>query len=83
MALLPRDVPHTFLAQGDQAAHVLTLISPGGGEKFFVAAGEPAAGPGFPPPSPPDIERLRRVAADFGIEILGPPMGAGQTSQVA
>jgi mannose-6-phosphate isomerase-like protein (cupin superfamily) len=73
-ALLPRDVPHAFRVEGDEPAHLLTLISPGSGEGFFAAAGEPADGPDLPPPAPPDIQRLRRAAAPFGIEILGPPM---------
>jgi mannose-6-phosphate isomerase-like protein (cupin superfamily) len=73
-ALLPRDVPHAFLVEDHEPAHLLTLISPGGGEGFFAAAGEPADGPGFPPAAPPDMERLHRAAQQFGIEILGPPM---------
>jgi mannose-6-phosphate isomerase-like protein (cupin superfamily) len=73
-AFLPRDVPHTFLVEGDKQAHLLTVISPGGGEEFFALAGRPADGPGLPPPSPPDMEALQRAAAQVSIEILGPPM---------
>jgi mannose-6-phosphate isomerase-like protein (cupin superfamily) len=73
-ALLPRDVPHAFLVEGDQPARLLILISPGGGEEFFALAGQPADGPGLPPPSPPDMEALQRAAAHVSIEILGPPM---------
>ena len=73
-ALLPRDVPHAFLVEGDEPARLLILISPGGGEEFFTLAGRPADGPGLPPPSPPDMEALQRAAAQVGIEILGPPM---------
>ena len=54
---LPRDVPHTFRVEGDEDAHLLTLISPGGGERFFVDAGRPPEGPGLPPPGPPDVEQ--------------------------
>lgn len=75
-ALLPREVPHAFQVEGDEPAHLLTLISPGGGERFFVRAGRPAEGPGLPPPAPPDIPALQRAAAEFGDEILGPPLGA-------
>ena len=71
---LPRDVPHTFVVEGPGPARMLTLLSPGGGEAFFVAAGRPAGHDGFPPPGPPDIERLRQAATGFGMEILGPPM---------
>ena len=71
---LPRGVPHTFLVEGDEDAHLLTLISPGGGERFFVEAGRPPEGPGLPPPGPPDVERLKQVSAEFGAEIVGPPL---------
>ena len=35
---LPRDVPHTFVVDGAEPAHILTLLTPGGGEQFFVDA---------------------------------------------
>jgi mannose-6-phosphate isomerase-like protein (cupin superfamily) len=73
-AFFPRDVPHTFVVEGDRAAHLLTLLSPGGGERFFVEGGRPPEGEGLPPFGPPDIEKLRRASAAFGNEILGPPM---------
>ena len=71
---LPRDVPHTFVVEGDETAHLLTLISPGGGEGFFLDAGRTPEGPGLPPPSRPDVEALARVAERYGSEILGPPL---------
>src|SRR4029079_8932904 len=33
---LPRDVPHTFVVEGDAPARMLTLLTPGGGEGVFV-----------------------------------------------
>ena len=71
---LPRDVPHTFVVEGDTPARMLTLLTPGGGEGVFVAGGRPAEGDGLPPAAPPDIERLKRVALQYGSEIVGPPM---------
>jgi mannose-6-phosphate isomerase-like protein (cupin superfamily) len=71
---LPRDVPHTYVVEGDKPAHFLTLISPGGGEAFFVAAGRPAGHDGFPPVEPIDIARLQRAGEQFGAEIVGAPM---------
>jgi mannose-6-phosphate isomerase-like protein (cupin superfamily) len=71
---LPRDVPHTFVVEGEQPVRMLTLITPGGGEAFFVEAGRPAEGEGLPPMAPPDIQRLKQVGERFGDEILGPPM---------
>ncbi|MGH2927796.1 MAG: hypothetical protein ACRDL8_06300, partial [Solirubrobacteraceae bacterium] len=52
----------------------LTLVVPGGGESFFVEAGRRAEGDGLPPAGPPDVGLLKRVAARFGSEIIGPPM---------
>ena len=71
---LPRDVPHTFVVEGDKPARMLTLLTPGGGEGFFVQAGRPPEHDGLPPATPPDIPTLKRVGDLFGAEIVGPPM---------
>jgi hypothetical protein len=54
---------------------VLDVNSPAGFERFVAAAGRPAETLTLPPPpeSPPDLERLATVAAEHGIELLGPP----------
>jgi quercetin dioxygenase-like cupin family protein len=61
--LAPRDVPHTYEA-GSEGARVLVTSTPSGFERFVseVAALEEV-----------DPEILGRVAAEHGIEILGPP----------
>jgi mannose-6-phosphate isomerase-like protein (cupin superfamily) len=74
---LPRDLPHTFVVEGDEDAHLLTLLTPGGGERFFVEGGRTPEGPGLPPPGPPDVARLREVAPMYGAEIVGPPLAPG------
>jgi quercetin dioxygenase-like cupin family protein len=74
---LPRGVPHTFRVDGDAPARMLTLLTPGGGEAFFVEGGRPAERPTLPPAGPPDLERLERVAREFGAEFVGPPLGPG------
>lgn len=79
---LPRDVPHTFIVEGEDEAHVLTLMTPGGGEGFFVEGGRPPAGPGLPPAGPPDIPRMREAAARFDSEIVGPPLGSAPTADL-
>jgi quercetin dioxygenase-like cupin family protein len=71
---LPRDVPHTFVVEGGTPARVLTLISPSGGEGFFVEGGRTPETEGLPPAGPPDIERMQRAAAVYESEIVGPPM---------
>lgn len=63
---LPRDVPHTFVVEGDRPARMLTRLTPGGGEGVFIDGGRQAEGDGLTPPAPPDIEKLKRVSARFG-----------------
>ena len=69
-----RDVPHTFTVASEQARFLL-VAEPAGFEQFMLAFSEPAASLTLPPPAdgPPDLERLTAVAAEYGIEILGPP----------
>lgn len=68
---LPRDIPHWFTVESE-TARFLNVITPGGFENFFRTLSEPAARRELPPPldGPPDIERIREVAAGFGVEIL-------------
>jgi quercetin dioxygenase-like cupin family protein len=73
---LPRDVPHSFVVEGDTPARMLTIETPGGGEQFFVDAGRPAEGQGLPSPAPVDVELLRRVGNVYGAEVVGPPLAA-------
>jgi len=68
---LPRDVPHTFVVEGGRPARMLTLLTPGGGEGVFVEGGRPAEHNGFPPATPLDIERLKRVTERYGAELKG------------
>jgi quercetin dioxygenase-like cupin family protein len=53
---------------------VLVTYTPGGIDKFFAEAGEPAQSPGLPPPpgAPPDVERLASIAARYGMDIQPP-----------
>ena len=78
--LLPRDVPHTFLVEGDEDAVLVGLLSPGGSEGFFADAGQPATTP-TPPPGPPDLERVARASAKWNTNsTVGPPLSpAGES----
>jgi quercetin dioxygenase-like cupin family protein len=71
---LPRDVPHLYEVASEQARYLFAL-QPAGFEEFMRAAGEPAPSLEIPPPpsEPPDPERLTAIAAEYGIEITGPP----------
>lgn len=69
----PRNVAHRFRVDSTEA-HFLLLTSPAGFENFVSAAGEPASAPGLPTPAAPDVDRLVRIAAEHGVQIIGPPM---------
>jgi mannose-6-phosphate isomerase-like protein (cupin superfamily) len=71
---LPRGIPHTFVVEGDRPARLLSLSVPGGFEQYFVAAGRTPEHDGLPPDAPLDVDLLRRVGEDFGLEIVGPPL---------
>jgi hypothetical protein len=70
----PREIPHTFTVSSEQAKFLL-VTEPAGFESFVRAAGEPAQKLAIPPAAtePPDVARLAALAAEYGIEILGPP----------
>lgn len=70
----PRNIPHTFAGASETPARVICLVSPGGFEKFFAAVGKVVSDKSIPAQAPTDvdIEKLMRIAADFGLRILPP-----------
>ena len=70
----PRDVPHTFVVSSDQARFLL-VAEPAGFEAFIRTLAEPAEQLEIPPAPTalPDVARLAAIAAEHGIEIIGPP----------
>lgn len=73
-AYAPRDIPHTF-AITSSYARFLVGAEPAGFDEFVRATGSPAPARTLPPDSAsrPSPEELRALAAERGIEILGPP----------
>ncbi len=69
----PRGILHTWRNIGASSSKVLTIITPGGLEQFFLEAGEPAPEGSSPPEGEPDVERLISLAAKYGVEIPPPP----------
>jgi quercetin dioxygenase-like cupin family protein len=72
VAVIPRGVPHAFMAQAD-GARMLCLHTPGEGEEeFYRCTSEPAiAGE---PPLPVDFDKIRQGAVSTGtMRVVGPP----------
>jgi quercetin dioxygenase-like cupin family protein len=65
----PRGTPHCFKNIGAHVARTIFLYTPGGFEKFFLEAGQPAV-PGTPIPQwgPADFERAAELAPRYGWE---------------
>ncbi len=69
----PKEIPHTFQVSSE-VARFLLVAEPAGFDAFMRAAAEPAGSRTIPEPStPPDPTRVAALAADYGLEILGPP----------
>ena len=64
----PREIPHGFKVIGNSPARMLLMCNPAGFERFVLAQATPIADP----PSPPDMAKLMKLAAEFEIDILGP-----------
>jgi quercetin dioxygenase-like cupin family protein len=72
---LPRGVPHRFRIRGESAAKILVLAAPGGLLDLYRQVGSPATERTTPPVlDPEEIGRWGRVAPEFGLEVLGPPL---------
>lgn len=72
---IPAGARHAFQVDSE-TARFLDLTTPQH-ERFMRAAGEPAQGRVLPPPGPPDMAKVMAAAQEYGVEILGPPPGAG------
>jgi hypothetical protein len=70
----PRGIPHTFTVTSDQARFLL-VVEPAGFGGFVRAIGQPAERLEIPSAAtePPDMARIAEAAAEYGLEILGPP----------
>lgn len=72
-AVLPRGLPHSLVVTSPEA-HYLSIHTPAGFDAFTVEVGSPATSFDAPPDVlPVDPDALAAMAADYGIEVLGPP----------
>ncbi len=74
----PKGVPHTYRVESAQGGRCVTITVRGDFERFVRAVSRPAERPELPepagPPSADAIEALRATAAQYGIELVGPPL---------
>ncbi|MDN7247024.1 cupin domain-containing protein [Planococcus shenhongbingii] len=68
----PRNIQHKVKIEGSVPAKILIMLTPAGGEQFFVEASVPADNFKLPPETiVPDMDQLMAAAQKFDIEILG------------
>ena len=76
--LTPKGVPHTYRVESVQGGRCLTITVRGDFERFVRAVSRPAERPELPepagPPSAHAVQALRDAAAQYGIELVGPPL---------
>jgi quercetin dioxygenase-like cupin family protein len=72
---IPRGTPHAFKNQSSAPARMLIQCTPAGFEKFMAEFATALPSPAAPPlpPSGEEIQKLLRVAPDYGIVMLPPP----------
>jgi quercetin dioxygenase-like cupin family protein len=76
----PREVAHAYIVRSERA-RMLVTASPAGVEQVLVSQGVPATG--AEPPTDavmPPMDELMRLFADYGCEILGPPLSLSDFS---
>ena len=72
-AFAPKGVPHAYRVESEEARW-LGIAAPAGFDSFVRTAGEPAERAELPPPGREhDPAQLGAIAAEHGIELLGPP----------
>ena len=75
--LAPKGIPHQYLIQSPQGGRWTTTTVPGDFERFVRVTSRPAERMELPPagaPTPEAIKHLTETAAEYGIEIIGPPL---------
>lgn len=72
LAVLPRGIAHGFVVTSPDA-RFLTLHAPGGFDRFVAEIGTPLDASGEDA-GPPDPAELTRIAAHYGVQIVGPPL---------
>lgn len=75
--LAPKGIPHQYLIESPKGGRWMTITVPGDFERFVQVMARPAERLELPPtiaPSPEAIQHLVETAAQYGIEVVGPPL---------
>jgi quercetin dioxygenase-like cupin family protein len=67
---IPMGTVHFGVASGDVGSRLLLVSSPGGLARLVTEAGTPDEGLGMPPGPTFDMDRVRRVGAELGDELI-------------
>ena len=70
---IPKGTLHTFKNVGTSPSRVLGVLTPGGFERFFLEAGEPATEGSSALEGEPDVGRIVEIGQRYGLEIPPPP----------
>lgn len=72
---IPRGTPHAFKNRSAVPARMLIHCSPAGFEEYLAGFATELASPDALPvtPGPEEVEKLLRLAPDYGIVVLPPP----------
>ena len=72
----PRGTAHAFRNVTDEPAEMLLHVTPGGIERMFERVGRVARSPDEHPgpATEEDLGRIARLAPEYGIEVVGPPI---------
>ena len=74
MVFLPRNVPHSFTIESEQA-RMLIMVTPAGLERWFKEFSVPAPAMTLPPADEPaygEVQRMLEAAPRYGIEFVLP-----------
>jgi quercetin dioxygenase-like cupin family protein len=69
------ETPHAFQVTSETAHYV--IITTPRHEQFYRAISAPATSASLPLSEPMDMEKIMSACEAYGVEILGPPPGAG------
>jgi hypothetical protein len=70
IAFVAKGQEHTFRVVGEMAARMLTVMTPGGFEGFFVEMAKDQY------QIPQDLPKIAAIGSGYNLEFTGPPLGA-------